>query len=244
MIYELSTHTQATFIEGKADINYSDVRFNYPRDFTLPSEPIMIDGNDSNFTIQVVDVVDTSVKGGASSSMLGSATFYFGRVVPEDVKTGKNTLPSRSLVEIYSTASLAGFEKETSRWYINKEDNFSEISALSAKEKRASSSTTSTYTSAQNIRISNKGRMNYDLINTHNDAYKAFYHLNIASWLWHSRYNDYNATSNCSEHPCFEYIYDSESSNMRGITSGINDGSSFANDFNNTNRRKAIKLLR
>lgn len=233
-----------SFIDGKADINYSDVRFNYPRDFKVPSAPIMIDGSDANLSIQVTDIVDTSVTGENNTLFAGDTTFYYAKLVTEDVKTGENSVSSESLVEIYSSAALVGFERITSSWYINKEDSFSEILGLMAKESRNISSSTSAHTTAHNLTVANKGHISYDLVNTHDNSYKAFYHFNIQSWLWHSKYNDYNATSNCSEHPCFEYIYESENANMTGIQSGHLNSSSFANDFNNSTKRKAIKLLR
>jgi len=239
-----ATNVHLSFLDGMSDINYSDVRFNYPRDYKVPSEPIMIDGSDANLSIHVADIIDTSVTGTNSSQFLGDATFYYGRMAPEDVKTGENSVPSKSLLEIYSTTTLAGFERETSRWYINKEDNFTQILGLMAKEKRDIASSTLAYTSAENLTTSNKGKITYDVVNTHDNSYKAFYHFNIDSWLWHSRYSDYNATSNCSEHPCFEYIYESENANITGIKSGNLNGSSFANDFNTSTKRKAIKLLR
>ncbi len=241
----LSTNnTHLSFINGQADINYSDVRFNYPRDYKIPSEPIMIDGSDANLSIQVTDVIDTNVTGKNSSLFTGDATFYYGKIVSEDIKTGENSVTGKSLVEIYSTTTLTGFERETSRWYINKEDSFSTLLGLIAKESRNISSSTSSHTSMQNLTIANQGKISYDLINTYDDSYKAFYHLDIPNWLWHSRYNDYNASSNCSEHPCFEYIYESENTNTTGIKSGNLGSSSFANDFNTSTKRKAIKLLR
>ncbi len=233
-----------SFIAGVADVNYSDVRFNYPRDYKVPSEPIMIDGGDANLSIQVSDIVDTTVRGEGTSLFSGDATFYYGKIVPEDIKTGEDSVPSKSLIEIYSTTNLSGFKKETSRWYINKDDNISTILGLLAKESRSISSATSTYTSAQNILTADKGVIPYDLVNTHDNSYKAFYHLDIPNWLWHSQYSDYNASSNCSEHPCFEYIYESENTNITGIQSGVFKGSAFASDFNTSTKRKAIKLLR
>ena len=238
-----ATNAHLSFIDGVADLNYSDVRFNYPRDYKTPVNPIMIAGSDAKLSISVIDTIDTTVEGEKNSTFGGDATFYYGKIIPEDIKTAKNSVASQSLLEIYSDTILAGFERVTSNWYINKEDNFSTIDTLTAKTKRTLSSDTNTYTSATNLQVANQGKITYDLTNTHDSTYKAFYHLDIPTWLWHSRYSDYNASSDCSQHPCFEYIYESDKS-ATGITSGTFKGSHFDNDFNNTRERKAIKILR
>ncbi len=233
-----------TFIDGVADLNYSDVRFNYPREYQTPHNPIMIDGSEANLSVFVADVIDTAVIGEKNSTFAGDATFYFGKTVTEDVKTGQNSVPAKTVLEIYSPTKLSGFEQVTENWYVNKEDNFSTIIGLMAKESRDINSATSAYATAQNLTTASKGYINFNVINTHNKAYKVFYHLNIPKWLWYSRYNDYNATENCSEHPCFEYIYTSANTNITGIKSGDFNGSAFSHDFNSSNKRKAIKLLR
>ncbi len=233
-----------SFLRGVADLNYSDVAFNYPRDYKSPSEPIMITGNDANLSMTVQDSIDTAVNGENSTLFAGAATFYFGKIVTEDVKTKEDLLSTQSFIQIYSSTNLSGFAQITSHWYINKDDNISTLKAITAKEKRTFSSDTSSFTQAQNILNANKGKITYDLINSHDKTYKAFYHLDIPNWLWYSRYSDYNASSSCADHPCFTYIYESENANETGIKSGTYQGSTFATDLNTSIKRKAIKILR
>ena len=98
---------------------------------------------------------------------------------------------------------------------------------------------------------STNGIVTFDVSNSNSSSYKAYYHVDTPSWLWRSSYNSYdftdgNSSSNCSSHPCFEYIFmtNSNQNSGVGIRSGTFGGASFKNDFNSTITKKAIKVMR
>ncbi len=230
------------FNTGVATLPYANRKFNFGREYNVTKVPIIVDGSNSDINITATDHVDIDVKGAKLETFDGNATFYYGKVATEDIKTSEDLVSSKTLVALYSPTPLSGFEQVTSNWYINKEDDFSTIT-LTPKTQRTIASVNNTFTSATNIMTSNSGNIAYDLTNTHDSSYKAFYHLTIPDWLWYNRYGDYDGATDCSTHPCFEYIFESENDTI-GISSGDFNGTNFQNDFNSKLKKKAIKLMR
>ena len=235
--------SQSDFIAGVKTISYDDRAFNFGREYNVTKNSFFMDGIDSDLNISVFDKVDANVTGSKIQTFDGNATFYYARVRSEDIKTSENMVSSKTFVQIYSSSLLSGFQRATSSWYINKEDDFS-IIALTPKDKRVISSSNNIYTSATNLQVANGGSITYDITNTHDKSYKAYYHLDVPAWLWYSRYSDYDGSSDCSEHPCFEYIFESEQNGIIGIRSGDFNGTRFENNFKSGAKKRAIKLMR
>ncbi len=232
------TITQSDFIGGVKTISYAERHFNFGRDRNVTKNPISLDGANSDINITAIDSIDHEVNATKHQTFTGNATFYYGRVITKDIKTNKTDVNATQRVQIYSTTPLTGFEQESLSWYLNKEDDFSDIN-YTDEDKRKLTTTATNQNSATN------GKATFTIGAGTDKSYKKFYHLSIDPWLWYSRYEDYNFTtdSTCASHPCFEYIYEA-ANNTIGIKSGNFKGASFDNNFTYTRKRKAIKIMR
>jgi len=234
------------FSSGVATYNFNEVKFNYDRNYSKPINPFTIKGSDINITIIVNDVVDNDVNGTITNNFDKNATFYYGRMVTKDIKTNKTPTNGEILFVVYSTNTLNSFEQYTSNWYINKYDNFTPFTPKAQKSRKYSNSNDESRTSTiSNIQPTN-GRATFDITANQTDkSFKAYYHIGTFNWLWYSKYKNYWFVNNttCAQHPCFEYIFQSED-NTIGIKSGDYNGTKFENSFKSGIKKKAIKLLR
>ena len=234
-----------SFSAGVANMSYADVHFNYDRNHSDPTDPFSISGSDTNFTIGITDHVDTSVEGNETTHFDGSATFYYGRVLTSDLRTSTTPTAHNIRFAVYATTLLPGFEQYTQNWYINKYDDVSNWLAIDPKVSRKLDSDNQNSTTVSDVNITSAGVKNFNVNASGGEKFRAFYHLDIPTWLWYSRYEAYShaTDSTCAEHPCFTYIFDAVQDDT-GIKSGDYKGVSFGNDFNSSVRRKAVKILR
>ncbi len=244
-----STNIDLGFDNGSAILNYDDIKFNYSRDYKTPKNPITVNGNDANITIDIEDSINLT-NGSKTITFSADATFYYGKVTIEDLQTMQNSASTKLYFEIYSTSNLPDFIQSSTNWYINKYDNITNLNILDFKAKKDRTLLhDQSSTSITNISSPNQGVVSIDITNLANNSYKAYYHVDIPSWLWKSKYSSYDfvdlTNSSCSSHPCFEYIFISPlNSEDVGIKSGVFKGATFKNDFNSSVSKKAIKIMR
>ncbi len=241
-----SSTKDLNFSAGVATINYNDIAFNFTREHNVTLEPLVMQGANSQIEINVTDSIDTTVSGHKTETFSDSATFYYGRIVTDDLRTADTPVPHKVSFAVYSTNPLSGFDQYTQNWYINKLDSFSSWQSIIPKINRSLSSNIQNSASISNEAGTLAGVKTFDLVaNPANQAFKAFFHLDIPAWLWYSRYEsyDFGATSSCATHPCFAYIFDYDDQGV-GIGSGDFKGASFDHNITATPKRKAVKLLR
>lgn len=237
-----------SFSGGVATFDYQDVRFNYERNRSNPVDPFTLDGDETNLSVYVKDRTDTTVEGNATTHFSGSATFYYGRVLTEDIRTQRKSAYGNLRYLLYSSTPLSGFSRESVSWYLNKYDTASlpESADFDPRSTRSRSGTDlSAKTAVSDLNASVGGVRTFEITRTGDGDLRAIYHLDIPSWLWYSRYRDYSfsTASGCGEHPCFEYLYQTESSSS-GIRSGSFGGSRFGSEMNSSIKKRAIKIMR
>ncbi|OQX74778.1 MAG: hypothetical protein B6D59_01125, partial [Campylobacteraceae bacterium 4484_4] len=237
-----------SFSAGTAQLDYADVRFNYDRNRSNPVDPFTVSGNDTNLTVAVKDHTDTSVEGNETTRFDGSATFYYGRVRTEDLKTQQKQIKGKVLFEVYSTSPIAGFTQQSSSWYQNAYDDISTLQSgdFEPRAKRSrSSDDLSALAALSNLSGPSAGKTVFDIDYSGSGERRIIWHLDTPSWLWTSRFRDYSfdASSGCGEHPCFETLFQSQIS-PSGIRSGSFSGSRFEADMNSSIKKRAIKVLR
>jgi hypothetical protein len=241
-----STTRDLNFSAGVATLNYNDVYFNFAREHNTTREPLLMQGSDAQLEISIDDSVDTAVTGDKNQTFSDGATFYYGRIITEDLRTAATPAPHKVSFAIYSSSTLSGFERYTQNWYINKEDNFSSWQNAIPTINRKRNSTAQNSAAITNEMNTFEGVKTFDLTaNPADQALNAFFHLDIPAWLWYSKYEayDFGATSSCATHPCFAYIFDHDDLGS-GIASGDFKGASFDHNLTSTPKRKAVKLLR
>jgi hypothetical protein len=249
-INESSTDKDLGFALGVATLTYADLDFNYGRERNITKEPITINGNSSDINITVIDHIDTEVNATKVQTFDGNATFYYGRILFEDIKTTDTPTSGNSKILIYATSPIGTFKQESSSWYLNEDDNITSLQTtdLYPRKRRNYDSTDLVGdTSASTVSTITAGEFSYDVIRADTTkSLKAIYHIETPTWLWYSRYNDYSfiPTSNCSQHPCFEYIFQSPNNSTSGIRSGDFNGTKFQQNLNTKIKKRAIKLLR
>ena len=227
------------FTAGIATITYADLRFNFGRERNTTQKPRTTTGTNTKISIIAIDSIDHEVNASIEQTFNGDATFYYGKVIADDIKTGSVHVQATQKIEIYSQSPLTGFEQESLLWYLNKKDNFSIIGYRDENNRKLSD------TSTTNQTVTN-GKTSFTITaNPTDKSYKKFYHLSIDPWLWYSKYEDYNFTNNntCASHPCFQYIFEA-TKKASGIKSGHFKGAVFDNNFTTAPKRKAVKILR
>ena len=172
------------------------------------------------------------------------SSFYYGRAKTKDITTNKQVVNNTLHVEVYSNSKnsfVNHFHQESLNWYVMKNDNQQVITDLNGSSKFDSISNT-------NLNISNlvynNGILKFDLTNAgYPNTLKAYVHVKVPSYLWYSRYKDYNATGDCSKHPCFLYTFQ-HSGSKNYINSGDFNGTSIGIEYNATKTKKGVKVFR
>jgi hypothetical protein len=241
------------FSGGIATLSYADIRFNFLRERNVTKNPRLLQGTQSDLNISVVDSLNNVVQGSKTEPFSGTSTFYYGKLKTTDLQTSSSPQAAKLEINVFWDGSGSRllpttFKQQTTSWYRNADDDAistlaeSNFTAMMTRkiENIATGSTLS-------INSPNPVDGEIDFQITKNDistSQRIFYHIDIPTWLWYSRYEDYDFSlgSTCGQHPCFEYIFNT-TQNSIGIYSGKKEGSSFNNDFNGT-KRKAIKVLR
>ena len=246
-IYKDASDINSTSQSGNIDIVYKDGNFttdsngsskirlyiNYDRNKSVKLNPFDLD-------IVDINVTDENATFGTTATD-ENATFYYGRVKTKDISTNKQTISNSLHVEVYSNGKINDFHQESLNWYIMKDDNQQAITDLNDSSKF--SDIIDTALDISNL-VYDNGTLSFDLINTdYPNALKAYIHIKIPSYLWYSHYEDYNATGDCSKHPCFLYVFN-KIGVQNGVQSGDFNGSNIGYDYNATKTKKGIKVFR
>jgi hypothetical protein len=195
--------------------------------------------NPLNINIADINTTDATVKNIGVTPENNGSKFYYGRVKTKDISTNKQTASHSLIVEVYSTSKVKDFHQESLNWYVMEDDNNKVITDLNDSTKFDTIVDTTLNTSVTDY---TKGVLNFNLENP-NKVQSAYIHVAIPSYLWSSRYNDYNATGDCSMHPCFKYNYVLDTLHS-GISSGAFNGTSIGKDYNATKTKKGVKVFR
>jgi hypothetical protein len=220
---------------GEAKVGY---KINFDRNSSKPVSPF-------DLNITTVRVLDTDGVDG-NDTTVGSAKFYYGRIKTKDITTDKTTVPHLLHVEVFSTTPLSGFYQNSLNWYTNPFDaNVTKITDINLGAYKDFTQTLPTPVLVLNKNGFNNGVLSFDISNP-NKLQGATFHLAIPSWLWYSSLvgKDYNATGNCSYHPCFEYKYLENASGKKGIASGDYKGSTVGADYNSSYQKTGVKTFR
>ena len=223
------TIPKVSFVNSKADIEYS---FNIERDYKTPYEPIKIG-------LREVSVESSNVAKVENNATVSLDTdFYYGRVKTKDLSTNEQSTPHSLHVEVYK---LGKYQQNSLNWYVNEDDNDSNITIVDKKGFLSSS------TNAELDNIGNKqasgGSVEFILKHSEEDSFKSYLHVDIPEYLWYSKYNSYNSAVDCGSHPCFEYNYIGDR-NQKNINSGKFTGTTVGDDFNATKTKKGVKVFR
>ena len=227
------TIPKASFLTSKANLDYS---FNIQRDSKIPYNPIMIG-------LRNIDITSTTIAKNENNATVNKNTdFYYGRVKVEDISTNKQSVPHSLHVEVYDSANSLTMKQNSLHWYINANDNDTNVTAFNAKENF-------TFASDKNgvginsIESMTDGVINFTIDNSWLQSDSAMIHLDVPMWLWYSKYNSYNSVNDCSYHPCFEYRY-IVVNGTSGIQSGTFQGSNIGRDYNATKQKIGVKTFR
>jgi hypothetical protein len=223
------TITKASFVNSKADIEYS---FNIERDYKTPYEPIQIG-------LREVSIESSNIAKEENNATVSlDRDFYYGQVKTQDLSTNKQIAPHSLHVEVYK---LGKYKQSSLNWYVNEADTNTTVS-FTPKED-FTYTTNKSGVNIENIASMSSGVINFDMTNSWSSSDNAMIHLDIPIWLWYSKYNSYNSTNDCSYHPCFEYRY-IDVAETSGIQSGNFDGSTIGSDYNATKQKIGVKTFR
>ncbi len=229
------TDTNLSFSQGVADINYSDVRFNYSRAFDTPRAPFLIDGADGNFSVSIHETATPTISGSTDTILDENATFYFGRLHPKDVKSSEDPATTSIEIEVYdNTASnfVQNFRQNSLYWYRHAnhiDDTSGDALSIHPRATTMLDATASFSESDITIANPNTGSIGVSIIK-HNGRH--YLHVKTQPWLWYApdgfgnAYDD-TAGSTCLEHPCSLYT-SQDDAHAPDISSGTFEGSDVA----------------
>lgn len=219
VVYALNVYRQRNNLINPLDINVSDINTTYTTDVNVKNIGFIPDNNGSKF--------------------------YYGRVRTQDISTNKSTTQHSLHVEVYSQNPLVAFHQNSLNWYRNSADNITSI--LDFYPRYGISINDAIDSNIDDIKSTQtivKGMIGFNITNnTPSVPDSAYIHVEIPEYLWYNRYNDYNATGDCSTHPCFKYNYILDASDV-GIESGDFNGTSIGKDYNATKTKKGVKVFR
>jgi hypothetical protein len=199
-----------------ADINYS---FNINRAYNTPFNPISIELKDVNVTTNDVAKIENN------ATVNSTKTFYYGRVVPTDIRTNKKSINHHMTLQVYSTSKLDGFQQNSVNWYRMGDDNVSSINNFVPKVDFSYDVNKTGINDMNLTQNTSDGFIDFNITNTWGGSDNAYIHLDIPNYLWFNNYSDYNSTGDCATHPCFRYIF-YQNNSLNNIHSG---------DFNASN---------
>ncbi|WP_456382601.1 LamG-like jellyroll fold domain-containing protein, partial [Hydrogenimonas sp.] len=245
------------FLAGLATLTYSDVAFNYDRQYDVPVAPFHMNGNEGNISVSVQDATYPSVVGGVESAFAGGATFYYGRIRAEDVRTSERNVENPIELEVYddnASVLVTGFRRNSLHWYRNERHR----SRMNGGVLDAEANEEVTLPGSPDRKIVfgldryGKGILSMEINTTTERPRRRTVHLKIDRWLWYvpkgfGESYSYDVSSDCIHHPCFEYTYLGTGTG-RGVRSGEIEGSDFDVEVLDANatyeRRRGVKLFR
>jgi hypothetical protein len=245
-------NTTLGFEKGVVDINHSDFGFNFTRLFYEPRDPFLVDGNDSNITINIVDNNHTDAKGTITKKFEDNATFYYGRVMTQDVETTKD-INTTVDVEVYDSSSssfVSGFVQKSLKWYRHKNHNDKQdgyIQEINATNGVKLEDEEFSLTYGTQVHDPSNGIISVD-INKASQEKTYTMHIKTQPWLWYipDDYGDeydYSDGSNCTTHPCFKYTLKKTQTSSK-IKSGDFNGTSYDIEDRGDYKRVGIKVFR
>jgi len=245
------TDTNLSFKHGIADINYSDVRFNYPRNFDDPKNPFLIKGEDGSFGVDINEHIETAVKGDKITALDDNATFYFGRLHPKDVKTTDDPTLTTIEIEVFDNNGsnfVQNFRQNSLHWYRHANHNSdAQGDAISIHAMRNLTLNTPSVFDINPSDIADPSNGMIQLsIPKHDGRYDL--HVKMQPWLWYipsgfgNAYDDSDG-SQCTEHPCFNYTSKATPSH-EDISTGSFQGSDFSEENRGDYTKKGIKVFR
>lgn len=213
------------------------VKINFDRNSSKPVNPF-----DLNITSVDVDDTDSVI---GQDSAVGVAKFVYGRVHAYDIQTSQTQAPNPVEIEVYSTTSsgfVYGMPQNIINWYRNTNHDFLSEGNITKGGFNAGENNSSVVPSST---ITN-GIQNVTVTASENKTV----HLDISPWLWYSS-NNYNYSTNCTQHPCFQYQFintstavDNLSTPSTGVNSGTFSGSDFEISTPKNTTKKGIKVFR
>ena len=226
------------FISGEANASYS---INVDRNFSNPVNPFLLKDLDINITTSDV------AKDENNASDDSNATFYYARVATADKETTDTDIKHFSEIEVYDDSSskyVAGFKQNSINWYGNKKHNntFEDISEIDATKKSTLEDVQFTITSFD----TDSSKVSFNISNSDEGTYRM--HIKTKSWFWYfpaglgQDYNDSDG-SDCTKHPCFEYILKSTST-PSGVVSGEFTGSDYNISSRGNYEKTGVKVFR
>lgn len=204
------------FIAPSASTKYS---FNINRAYNTPFNPISIELKDVNVTTNDVAKVENN------ATVNSTKTFYYGRVVPTDIRTNKKSINHHMTLQVYSTSKLDGFQQNSVNWYRMGDDNVSSINNFVPKVDFSYDVNKTGINDMNLTQNTSDGFVDFNITNTWGGSDNAYIHLDIPNYLWFNNYSYYNSTGDCATHPCFRYIF-YQNNSLHNIHSG---------DFNASN---------
>jgi hypothetical protein len=217
------------FIAPNASTKYS---FNVNRVHYLPFNPISIELKDVNVTTTDVAKIENN------ATINSTKNFYYGRIVPTDIRTNQTPVNHSSSIQVFVDANWSqkanwlanghvNWEQKSINWYQMRDDNITPVINFTPKADFTFATNKAGITSITPTQGTNMGRISFVLANTWGRSDNVYIHLDIPNYLWFTRYqdSDYNSTGNCATHPCFRYIF-YQNNSLNNIHSG---------DFNASN---------
>jgi len=229
------------FINGKGNLS---IKFNVDRNYSKAISPVNVDFADINITTTNIAKNENNI------SMDKNISFYYGRVVTQDIETTEQNITSSFLIDVYCdncSNQINNYFQDSLNWYRNELDNGiiqkNDIKIYPKSDISLSSSDKSDI-NISNITDAKKGKVNFDVNNSKNIYDTAVLHVLIPKWLWSNDYRAYddNSSSDCSTHPCIGYKLLINSGNS--IKSGIFKGSDIGHEQNRTIKKVGIKVYR
>ncbi|WP_458701598.1 LamG domain-containing protein [Sulfurospirillum sp. 1307] len=213
---------------------------NVYRKFNDEKSPLEINVIDVNTSYQV----DTNVINAGLLPDNNRSKFYYGRVKTKDISTNKKDVNHSLHVEVYDTnkdSYVNGFHQVSLNWYVMKDDNNQTINETDFNASKTFSNSNDANLNISNTNYSN-GILNFKISNP-SEVSNAYIHVDVPTYLWYSKYNDYNISDDCAHHPCFRYDYIGKSE-THNIHSGDFNGTTIGREYNATKTKKGVKVFR
>ena len=201
--------------------------------------------------INITDINTTNSQGAINKGLIpdnNGSSFYYGRVLSKSITTNQQKVTNNLTLEVYDSNSsdlfVNGLSQDSLKWFQMKKDAFTHILNFVPKSGFLySDSNVSGIDDINSTQSTSKGIVSFNIINHWTNSQNAYIHINIPSYLWYSHYNEYNATKDCSTHPCFQYIY-TINNKKNNIQSGDFNGTSIGKDYNATRYQRGVKVFR
>jgi hypothetical protein len=237
-----------TFTIPSSDFNGSSAsivyKYNIKRYRNILYSPINIALDDVKILTNDVAKYENNATTSSLISNDMNTTFYYGRVKTKDIITNKQDVNHSLHVEVYDTTKdsyVNGFHQVSLNWYVMENDNNQTINETDFNASTTFSNSNDVNLTISDVNYSN-GILNFKISNQ-NEVSNAYIHVDVPTYLWYSKYNDYNISDDCAHHPCFRYDYIGKSE-THNIHSGDFNGTTIGREYNATKTKKGVKVFR